>query len=79
LLATKLDLGYHPTLNRELAKSFVKENNLVGFIEISSKNRLNLEDPFRMLIKHRFGCDEETAEFLDYEIETSTKPIKTTG
>ncbi len=76
LVATKLDLGYHPTLNRELAENFVKENNLIGFIEISSKDKLHLEDPFSLLIKHKFGCEQEKAEFLDYDLDASPKAIK---
>ena len=77
LVATKLDLGYHPTLTPELARKFVEENNLIGFVEISSKEKYNLEVPFRVLITNRFGCtDEKIPKFLDYELETNHKGIK---
>jgi len=79
LVATKLDLGYHPTLNRDLAEKFAEENNLAGFVEISSKNKLNLENPFKLLIKECLGCADAPTEFLEYELDSSAKALMTTG
>ncbi len=51
LIATKSDLGYHPTLNHMMAEEFVEKFKLVEFIEVSSKNSLNLDKPFTRLVE----------------------------
>ena len=50
LIVTKADKGYHPTLNQKLAKEFVDKFNLVDFMEVSAKESLNVDIPFRSLI-----------------------------
>jgi len=73
LVAMKKDLSYHPTLNHELAKAFKEENDIVDFIEISSKDGLNVNLPFKILINHINKYEEEALiEFLDYELEMMT-------
>jgi small GTP-binding protein len=69
LVATKKDLPYHPTLNPSLGKQFVEENNLIDFTEISSKADINIELPFKMLIRCINGCKEEDPiNFSDYNL-----------
>lgn len=51
LIATKSDLGYHPTLSRSLAEDFVHKFNIVELVEVSARNHVNIEAPFRKLIE----------------------------
>ncbi len=74
LIGTKVDLGYHPTLNRALAREFVSENHLLDYIEVSSKEKLNVEIPFRLLFHNLRGNSEATPVFVDYEPELKPQP-----
>ncbi len=65
LIATKKDLGYHPTLNEDIAKSLVEEYGLITFVEISSKDNLNVDLPFKVLLKHLMDCNEEKIDFVN--------------
>lgn len=76
LVGTKRDIGYHPAINPEKAKEFVTQNHLVDFIEISSKEDLNVEQPFKLIIEQLKGCSLESTEFLDYDIEPFRKATK---
>jgi small GTP-binding protein len=70
LIATKKDLPYHPTLNSDLGRNFAEENNLLSFAEISSKANIDIDLPFKMLIKCLNKCEEEDPiEFSDYNLE----------
>lgn len=71
LIATKLDLGYHPTLRPNMALSFVENNNLLDFIEISSKNKFNIIEPFKILLNHITGCDQTLIRFEQYNVAVS--------
>ncbi len=64
LIGTKKDIGYHPTLRPEMAKEFIKQHDLKGFVEVSSKDNLNVELPFRLLVKEIIPCDPEEIEFI---------------
>jgi small GTP-binding protein len=55
LIATKADLGYHPTLSHMLAEDFVQKFKMIDFIEVSSKNNMNLEIPFVKLLENIKG------------------------
>ena len=57
LMATKSDKGYHPTLSREMAQKFAKQNKFIGFTETSAKENLNVEVPFIRIIEHVKGYD----------------------
>ena len=65
LVATKADLGYHPILNSDIALQFAKDNSLVNFIEISSKNNDKIDLPFRILIQHIKDCELNQIKFLN--------------
>jgi small GTP-binding protein len=67
LIATKKDLGYHPTLNSDLGYNFASEFNLLGFVELSTKKNMNIEKPFNLLIQHIINCNEEDIHFINYE------------
>ena len=72
LIATKKDLPYHPTLNPDLGRKFVEENNLIDFAEISSKEDIDIDLPFKMLIRYINECKEDDPiEFSDYIVEVS--------
>ncbi len=77
LIGTKLDIGYHPTLNAMMAQTFVKDNNLLEFTEISSKTRLNIDKPFKILVKSINKCPEEDITFLEYELDAKMKTTLT--
>jgi small GTP-binding protein len=64
LIATKNDLGYHPTLSPEAAKNFVRANDLLTFTETSSKENYNVEKPFKLLLKHIEDTNGRSIEFL---------------
>ena len=68
LVATKLDLGYHPTLRPEMALNFVENNNLIHFIEISSKTKHNVVEPFKILLNNITGIDEDEIRFEQYNV-----------
>jgi small GTP-binding protein len=55
LVATKGDLVYHPALNPELAKEFVRSHELIGFEDTSAKAKINIHAPFQRLIEHIHG------------------------
>ena len=52
LVAMKTDMDYHPTLNSDMAQDMVEAYGLIGFVELSSKLGLNIEDPFQTLVKY---------------------------
>lgn len=60
LVGTKLDLGYHPTLTREMVMNYVSEFNLVGYAETSAKENINVELPFRKILEHIKGFQPGT-------------------
>ena len=76
LVGTKKDIGYHPAINPEKAKQFVNDNNLIEFLEISSKENLNVELPFKLLIEQLKGCSSESTVFIDYDYEPYSKATK---
>jgi hypothetical protein len=51
LVGSKTDLTGLRTVPPEEGKKFVKENNLVGYIECSSKTGDNVESIFRVITK----------------------------
>jgi len=51
LIATKADLGYHPTLSHVMAEEFVQKFKMTDFTEVSSKDNVNIEIPFVKLIE----------------------------
>ncbi|NVM27438.1 MAG: GTP-binding protein [Candidatus Helarchaeota archaeon] len=57
LIATKSDLGYHPTLSRTLAEDFVVKFNIVDLVEVSAKNHLNVDEPFKKLVESIKGFE----------------------
>ncbi len=69
LVGTKVDLGYHPTLNPEMAKEFACNNHLIDYIEVSSKENWNIEIPFRSIFYKVQGNVEVKPVFVDYEPE----------
>ena len=63
-MAEKVVLAYSGGLDTSVAIKWLAE-------------KYNLEVPFRVLITNRFGCtDEKIPKFLDYELETNHKGIK---
>jgi len=66
LVATKKDLGYHPALDLIDIKNFVRKNDLIDFIEISSKNNYNVEKPFKILLENVEHTNEQDIKFLDF-------------
>ena len=71
LIGTKIDLGYHPTLNPNLANQFVDDFSLLKFVEISTKENYNVNEPFKILIEHILKTKEEMIEFQPFKIETN--------
>jgi Ras-related protein Rab-18 len=69
LIATKADLDYHPALNPILVKNFIRQFNLVDFIEVSSKESFNIEKPFKILIQHFENCSAENIEFFNLDVK----------
>ena len=65
LIATKVELNYHPMVNPTMAKNLVKNYNLIDFYEVSSKNNLNVKKPFKSLIQKLEGCRIESIKFLN--------------
>jgi small GTP-binding protein len=65
LIATKRDLNYDPSLNPERAKEYARNNDLIDFIETSSKEYLNIEVPFRRLLEtiNKVESDSVPVEF----------------
>ncbi len=51
LVGSKTDLEGLRTVSSEEGKKFAKENNLVGYIEFSSKNGDNVEELFKAITK----------------------------
>jgi len=51
LVGSKTDLEGLRTVPSEEGKKFVKENNLIGYIECSSKNGENVEELFKAITK----------------------------
>ncbi|MBY8980251.1 MAG: GTP-binding protein [Candidatus Lokiarchaeota archaeon] len=51
LVGSKTDLEGLRTVPSEEGKKFVKENNLIGYIECSSKNGENIEELFKTITK----------------------------
>ena len=69
LIATKIDLGFHPTLNPNLAEECVSELHLLDFVETSSKEGMNIELPFRLLISQIEEIDDpEEINFLSMKM-----------
>lgn len=79
LMGTKADLGYHPTLSLELAREFVRSNNLIDYIEVSTKNNLNIEIPFIRLIESIKQINQGTVEikFNGAQPPKSSHKVKT--
>jgi small GTP-binding protein len=50
LLGLKADLAYHPVLNKQKAEEYAYKNNFIGYIEVSSKDSMNIDNPFRILV-----------------------------
>ncbi len=81
LIATKSDLGYHPTLSRSLAEDFVIKFNIIDLVEVSAKNHINIEQPFKKLVESIKGFEpgsvsislSEEAEYLG-AIEPNRSP-----
>ena len=67
LIATKKDLGYHPTLNSDLGHNLAIVINLLFFVELSTKTNVNIEKPFNLLIQHIVNCAEEDIHSTNYE------------
>jgi len=65
LLGLKKDLGYHSMLGSKMVKKFVKKFDLVNFIEVSSKENLNVDLLFKYLIQNIEECDIESIKFID--------------
>ena len=78
LIATKADLGYHPTLNHIMAEDFVEKFKLIDFIEVSSKNNLNIERPFVTLVESMKGVSHGSINisFQTPETEETCAPIE---
>jgi len=51
LVGSKTDLEGIRTVSSKEAKSFAQDNNLIGYIECSSKNGENIEELFRKITK----------------------------
>ncbi|NVM31983.1 MAG: GTP-binding protein, partial [Candidatus Helarchaeota archaeon] len=64
LIGTKLDLGYHPALTREMVLDYVKEFNLVGYVETSAKEHINVGVPFRRILEHVKGFQPGTGSII---------------
>lgn len=64
LIATKIDLGYHPNLNRDLAMSFMRSHNLIGFVETSAKQHSNVDVPFRRLLEYHNKLKPDTVSIV---------------
>ncbi len=57
LAATKADLSYNARLNLETIKNFVQKMNLLDYVEVSSKARINTELVFKKLVQIIGDCD----------------------
>jgi len=64
LIGTKIDLGYHPLINAEMAREFVVEKNLLDFFEISSKDKLNVHTPLNRLLSKIENCEDSEIEYV---------------
>ena len=64
LLGLKRDLGYHPILSSRQAKKFAKKFDLVNFVEVSSKENLNVDLPFKYLIQNIEKCEIDSIKFI---------------
>ena len=64
LLGLKRDLGYHTMLSSRKAKKFVKKIGLINYVEVSSKENLNVELPFKHLLQNLEGCEIESIKFM---------------
>jgi len=64
LIGTKIDLGYHPLINAEMAREFVIEKNLLDFYEISSKDKLNVHTPLNRLLSKIENCEDTEIEYV---------------
>jgi hypothetical protein len=42
--------AYHPVLNKQKAEEYAYKNNFIGYIEVSSKDSMNIDNPFRILV-----------------------------
>ena len=72
LMATKADKGYHPMLNSTMALEFQQEQQLAEYIEVSAKEKKNVDLLFQRLIETIHGFIPGTVEikFLDSVRET---------
>ena len=51
LLANKVDLAEHRVITREMGEEFMREQNLVGYLETSALTGQNVEEAFSILAK----------------------------
>jgi small GTP-binding protein len=79
LISTKADQEYHPSLNPQMAKAYVVENNLMGFVETSAKNSINVHTPFKRLLErlYKFEPGTKRISFGDLEEEEPAEVLPT--
>lgn len=58
LVAYKADKAYYPALRREMGFEFAEKYGLIDFIEVSAKEDINVETPFRSLLTSIFDSSE---------------------
>ncbi len=75
LVATKKDLGYHPTLRPSMAEKFANDNGLFDFIEVSSKEEISIETPFKLLVEQIMGENSMRPVFLRKTTATKVPKI----
>jgi small GTP-binding protein len=64
LIATKLDIGYHPLIERGMILQFIKKYKMIGFEETSSKTEINIQVPFKKILENIFGLIPEKSEII---------------
>lgn len=63
LVATKIDLGYHSMISRDLVERYVKKHQLIDFLETSAKEQIGIEKPFKVLLKDIINLKDEKIKF----------------
>ncbi|MHA1414060.1 MAG: GTP-binding protein [Promethearchaeota archaeon] len=80
LIGNKVDLKENRVIDYETAEEFAKKNELIGYIEISAKENINLENSLKILneiVYNRLKKKEkEVKKLSDNEIKQQFKDLK---